>query len=89
MALGSCRKCGRTLTWEHPTCPHCGAADPVELPWTEARDPLSLRSRGGEGCRRGLGWLVLAFVVLSLLALCSSPPWEAAARVWTELNVRD
>jgi len=69
MALQSCRECGKPVSTEAPTCPHCGAPKPtapVDNPVT-ARAPAAPPSRARELAGTALGWIVGVFLALAAL----------------------
>lgn len=34
MALGTCRECGKQVSSEAKSCPHCGVDSPIPITWT-------------------------------------------------------
>ncbi len=41
MALKACRECGKDVSTEAPSCPHCGVLSPAQAPQVSARKPGS------------------------------------------------
>lgn len=75
MALKPCRECGKEVSTEATTCPHCGVSQPT-------KSAASRNLSGFQGCAVILLLVVAAGVVSSILAPATrSPRQRTAARV--------
>jgi membrane protein YdbS with pleckstrin-like domain len=80
MALVACRECGRQVSTEATTCPHCGVPRPAESPVphegdaTGRRDYVSQSLASGERVlyRTRLHWIMLAPGILLTLVVIAA-----------------
>lgn len=86
MALQSCRECGREVSTEAATCPHCGVPQPSAVSRSRVSTPevpqQQVTTRPSSGAKRialrGLGWIGGVILGLAGLGALSSSPVEAA-----------
>ncbi|MCH7905614.1 MAG: zinc-ribbon domain-containing protein [Armatimonadetes bacterium] len=66
MALIKCKECGREVSDNAASCPHCG--NPIKTPRPQLSKPNSFQS-----CLGCIGFAVLLAWIASSLGICSGP----------------
>ena len=74
MALTMCRECGKQVSTEAPTCPHCGVANPGLRPERTARSPEQIRAAQ----HKAVGCLLISVLGIGLLAYACAQGDETA-----------